>query len=84
MAPVLPNLTDRQEQTLALSARGLTIKEIAHRMGIAAWTAKHHRDAAVARLGAVNVTHAVAIWTEARRSRSRTARPPRGQQGLDL
>lgn len=71
-APVLDVLTERQERVLELSARGYAVKEIAYRLGISEHTARHHRERAIARLGAVNLTHAVVLYLQ------------RGQIGRDL
>lgn len=56
-----PILSPRERGVLELAAIGLTAKEIAERLHIAARTVEHHSKRACERLGATNVTHAVAI-----------------------
>ncbi len=73
MAPVFPDLTNRQEEVLGLTADGLTLGEIAHRLGIAVPTVRKHRDHAVALLGAPNTT-AAAVLFDRRRRKVRRAR----------
>lgn len=58
-------LTERQIQILALTAQGLSGKEIArHLGGMSLRTIEHHRNHAVQKLGARNVAHAtaMAVW----------------------
>ena len=45
-------LTQRQLEACALIAQGLTIGEVAERMGISKQTAREHLDKAAGRLGA--------------------------------
>ena len=47
-----PTLTPRQFTACALIAQGLTIGEVAERMGISKQTAREHLDKAASRLGA--------------------------------
>lgn len=56
-----PVLSPREREVLELAAIGLTAKEIAERLDIAPRTVEHHTKRACERLGATNVTHAVAI-----------------------
>ena len=61
MTPLLPALTDREEQVLLLLAEGHGPREIALRMGIAPSTVRGYRDTARGKLGAATTTQAVAI-----------------------
>lgn len=54
-------LTRRQRQILQLLADGLSTVEAAHRLHLSAETIRAHTKAALARLGARDRTHAVAI-----------------------
>jgi DNA-binding NarL/FixJ family response regulator len=54
-------LTPRERATLALLARGLQNKEIAHELGVTERTAKFHVGAVLRKLGAGNRTEAVAL-----------------------
>jgi DNA-binding CsgD family transcriptional regulator len=53
-------LTPREREVLELAAVGLTAKEIAGELDIAARTVEHHLDRACVRLNAGNVPNAVA------------------------
>ncbi len=55
-------LTRRQQEVIALIARGLTTAEISAALFIAEPTTKLHISNAVAALGARNRAHAVALW----------------------
>jgi DNA-binding NarL/FixJ family response regulator len=57
-------LTDRQQQVLALVARGLTNQEIAGVLGIAAGTVKNHVAAILERLDISNRTEAAFVLRE--------------------
>ncbi len=59
--PALDALTPRERATLALLARGLQNKEIAHELGVTERTAKFHVGAVLRKLGAGNRTEAVAL-----------------------
>jgi two-component system, NarL family, nitrate/nitrite response regulator NarL len=54
-------LTPRQRDILALTAEGLTAREIGDALGITANTVRTHRETSLRRLPARNITHAVAI-----------------------
>ncbi|GCD94058.1 SLOG family protein [Embleya hyalina] len=56
-----PELTDRQVEVLADAARGLSVDEIAARLGIAPDTVKGHRVHALTALGADSMAHGVAL-----------------------
>jgi len=53
-------LTPRERQVLGLIAEGMGTREIASRLGIAADTARKHRDNAVSRVGKGSQAAAVA------------------------
>lgn len=55
------NLTDRQLDILQQASDGLTINEIASRLGVSEMTVKNIRMAIFRKLRAVNMPHAVAI-----------------------
>lgn len=55
------NLTPREIQVLQHAANGKTVGETAFLMGLAPGTVKNQRQAAMRRLKAVCMTHAVAI-----------------------
>ena len=57
----LAHLTDRQVDCLYWLAGGKTIAETAQILDISAHTVREHLRAVIARLGAVNTTHAVAL-----------------------
>ncbi len=54
-------LTTRQLEVVRLAAEGLLKKEIAYRLGLSLEAVKTHQDLARTKLGARNMTHAVAI-----------------------
>jgi len=60
-APKARLLTERQEDILFLLSEGSSSKEIARRLGVSYRTVEHQIEAIKRRLGARNVTHAVAI-----------------------
>lgn len=47
-------LTDREREVLQLAAEGFTDKEIAHRLGIAPDTVRHHLSSIFDKLGVTN------------------------------
>ena len=55
-------LTHRQQQVILLAAQGLTTLAIARHLGLSPCTVEHHLAQARDRLGAVNTTHAVALY----------------------
>lgn len=55
------DLSDRQKEVLGLAAKGLTMRGIAHLMGLSARTVKKHLTEARQVLGAINTTQAVAL-----------------------
>ena len=55
------HLTRREEEVLALAARGMSNKEIADRLFISAKTAEHHISRILSKLGAKSRTEAVAL-----------------------
>jgi DNA-binding CsgD family transcriptional regulator len=58
---VPPTLTNQQRRVIAGHSVGMTTKEIAEAMGLSVVTVGSHRNAALARLGARNCTHAVVL-----------------------
>lgn len=52
-------LTPRQREILQLIAEGLTIKEIAHKLGLSPKTVEHHRRELMSKLNARNMAHLV-------------------------
>lgn len=54
-------VTRRQRQVLQLFADGLSTDQVAHRLGLSEETVRTHAKASLARLGARDRTHAVAI-----------------------
>ena len=54
-------LTDRQMEVLDLYARGFRERGVAVELGIGSETVREHRARVVAKLGARNITNAVAI-----------------------
>lgn len=68
------SLTPRQHEVLLLTARGMGLREIAHALGVSRDTAKHHRTAAVRRLGCADTHQAVAVHTLAHVHRARRRR----------
>ena len=56
-----PDLTLRQQQLVALVAKGLTNKEIAAQLVISERTAKFHVSSIMGKLGATNRTEAVSL-----------------------
>jgi DNA-binding CsgD family transcriptional regulator len=64
-ADTAARLTDRQRAVLRLTADGHGLREIAQELGTSTHTARHHRDAAVRRLGARSLPHAVALLVRA-------------------
>jgi len=61
----IENISPRELQVMQSAARGESVKEAAHDLGLAIDTVKDHRNSARARLGARNVTHAVAMLVAA-------------------
>ena len=59
--PIGKDLTDRQLEVLALLIRGLTNQEIAVKLNITLYTARHHVSEILAKLHASNRAEAVAI-----------------------
>ncbi len=55
-------LSPMQQQTLILAAAGLSTEEIADAQVLATETVKHHRKIILKKLGARNITHAVALF----------------------
>lgn len=55
------DLTDREQEVMALLAEGLSNAEIAQRLGISLSTAKHHVRAILSKLDAANRAEAVAL-----------------------
>jgi HD-GYP domain-containing protein (c-di-GMP phosphodiesterase class II) len=81
-APRLPRpagLTDREAEVVALLARGLQTKQIAHLLGISARTADRHVQNAYAKIGVSTraavtlfaMQHGLAAWGELRMVRAR-------------
>lgn len=60
-------LSAREEQVLALAAGGRSLEETAGELYLSIETVKTHRKGAIHKLGALNTTHAVAIWLGATR-----------------
>lgn len=60
-APVTIGVTRRQRQVLQLFADGLSTEDVARRLGLSEETVRTHAKASLARLGARDRTHAVAI-----------------------
>lgn len=75
----LPSLTPREEETLALVARGLANKEIAATLGIVEGTVKRHLQNILAKLHLRNRVELAtfALTQGLTRSRSGRPRPPR-------
>lgn len=65
MKPGIENLTTRELQVMKAAARGESASETAKGLGLALDTVKDHRNSARARIGARNVTHAVAMLAAA-------------------
>lgn len=63
------SLTPREIQVLQYAAGGKTVRETALLMDLAPGTVKNQRAAAMRRLKAVSLTHAVAIAMRARKIR---------------
>lgn len=59
--PGVTRLTDREMTVLALSAEGESNKSIARKLGLIDVTVKAHRQSMMRKIGAKNITHAVAI-----------------------
>jgi DNA-binding CsgD family transcriptional regulator len=55
-------LTPAQRAVLAYAASGYSTKETAKRLGISNDTVRTHRQAAIRRLQARNITQAVYLW----------------------
>lgn len=55
------HLTDRELQVLDLASQGLTNREVGAKLGLAQETIKTHVRHYLAKLGARNTTHAVAL-----------------------
>jgi len=58
---VWDELTHREREVIALAADGLTMAETADRLYVVTETAKYHRKNAIRKMGAANITHAVAL-----------------------
>ena len=54
-------LTRREIEVLTLSARGENAVQVANELGITKRTVEEHRQTIVRKLGASNITHAVAV-----------------------
>jgi DNA-binding NarL/FixJ family response regulator len=84
---ILRSLTERESQVLALIAKGLASKEIAHRLGITSATVRSHVQNILTKLGVCNRRQAAALLAgrlpSAARARLRSVRrapqPPRPQ-----
>lgn len=61
----IDNISPREIQVMQSAARGESAKETAQGLVLSIETVKDHRNSARARLGARNVTHAVAILVAA-------------------
>lgn len=61
----IENISPREIQVMQSAARGEAARETAQALHIAIDTVKDHRNSARARLGARNVTHAVALLVAA-------------------
>lgn len=61
----IENISPRELQVMQSAARGEAARETAQALSIAIDTVKDHRNSARARLGARNVTHAVALLVAA-------------------
>lgn len=61
----IENMSPRELQVMQSAARGESAKETGQAIGLAIDTVKDHRNSARARLGARNVTHAVAMLVAA-------------------
>ena len=59
--PPVQKLTERQEQVLSSSVRGLTNADIAHQLGIREDSVKEHLNLIFSKIGAANRAEAVAI-----------------------
>jgi predicted ATPase/class 3 adenylate cyclase/DNA-binding CsgD family transcriptional regulator len=70
------DLTARQEEVAGLVARGLTNKEIAHRLGISRFTAETHVRNILERLGAASRSE-IATWAARRTLSGASGTPPR-------
>jgi len=57
----IPRLTGRQQEILALVARGLPGKQVARHLGISPKTVEHHKARIFAKLGVANQTAAVSL-----------------------
>ena len=66
MTPVLPPITEREEEVLRLTAQGLSRQQIGRRLCISAWTVKRDADKARKKLGAASLVHAVALYMAGR------------------
>ena len=55
-------LSPRQQQVILLAAQGLTTIAMAQQLEISPRTIEHHLTQARNRLGALNTTHAVALY----------------------
>jgi DNA-binding NarL/FixJ family response regulator len=67
-----PRLTRRQQEILALVARGMPGKQVARHLGISAKTVEHHKSRIFARLGVANQTAAASLAVAHRLGRSHT------------
>lgn len=65
-APPLPKVTRRQEQVLELLAQGLSVKEVAAKLGITYYTAQEHVAALYAALGVNTRGQLVALYYKSR------------------
>lgn len=60
-------VTHRQEEILLLKSKGMTSAEVADELGMSAQTVRTHCTTILERLGANNMTEAVAIWIKAKK-----------------
>jgi DNA-binding NarL/FixJ family response regulator len=67
-----------------LVVRGLPVKAIAHRLGMAESTARLHRDRAVAKYGTGSAVAAAVIHDRRTATRRRPRRAVRGQTSMEL
>ena len=63
-------MTDREAQVMRLICEGLTAQGIGEALGISSRTVEIHRRTAIAKLGAVNQTHAAVLFDRAQREQA--------------